>query len=107
MLVKTNRCFYDLREDCYRNVGDIFEVSQDRFEELNEIVNGFVEEVKEDAPEDKEDKEVNEEVETEIQEAEEENQKDLTVAEIKEKLDEAGIEYNAKATKSELLELLK
>lgn len=115
MLVKTNRCFYDLREDCYRNVGDIFEVSQDRFEELNELVNGFVEEVKEmeeDTPEDKEvktpeDKEVNEEVETEIQEAEEENKEDLTVAEIKEKLDEAGIEYKAKATKSELLELLK
>lgn len=99
MLVKTNRCFYDLREDCYRNVGDIFEVSQDRFNELNELVNGFVEEfkeVKEEAPED----EVDEEVETEIQE-------DLTVAEIKEKLDEAGIEYKAKATKSELLELLK
>lgn len=96
MLVKTNRCFYDLRKDCYRNVGDVFEVSQDRFDELNELVNGFVEEVKEDAPED----EANEEVETEIQE-------DLTVAEIKEKLDEAGIEYKAKSTKSELLELLK
>lgn len=106
MLVKTNRCFYDLREDCYRNVGDIFEVSQDRFNELNELVNGFVEEVKEikeDAPEDEvetSEDEVDEEVE-------EENQEDLTVAEIKEKLDEAGIEYKAKATKSELLELLK
>lgn len=114
MLVKTNRCFYDLREDCYRNEGDIFEVSQDRFDELNKLVNGFVEEVKEikeDAPEDEvetpEDEEVTEEVDTEIQEDEEENQEDLTVAEIKEKLDEAGIEYKAKATKSELLELLK
>lgn len=106
MLVKTNRCFYDLREDCYRSVGDIFEVSQDRFNELNELVNGFVEEVKEikeDAPEDEvetPEDEVDEEVETEIQE-------DLTVAEIKKKLDEAGIEYKAKATKNELLELLK
>lgn len=103
MLVKTNRCFYDLREDCYRNVGDVFEASQDRFEELNELVNGFVEEVKEikeDAPE-------NEDKTREDEEVEEENQEDLTVAEIKEKLDEAGIEYKAKATKSELLELLK
>ena len=114
MLVKTNRCFYDLKEDCYRNVGDIFEVSQDRFDELNELVNGFVEEVKEikeNAPkveaETPENKVVSEEVEAEIQESEEENQEDLTVAEIKEKLDEAGIEYKAKATKSELLELLK
>lgn len=111
MLVKTTRCFYDLREDTYRNVGDEFEVSKARFDELNELVNGFVEEVKEDAPEDEaetsEDKVVSEEADAEIQEAEEENQEDLTVAEIKEKLDEAGIEYKAKATKSELLELLK
>lgn len=107
MLVKTNRCFYDLREDCYRNVGDVFEVSQDRFNELNELVNGFVEEVKEikeDAPENEDKTQEDEEV---TEEVEEENQEDLTVAEIKEKLDEAGIEYKAKATKSELLELLK
>ena len=107
MLVKTNRCFYDLREYCYRNVGDIFEVSQDRFNELNELVNGFVEEVKEtkeDAPEDEDKTQEDEEF---TEEVEEENQEDLTVAEIKEKLDEAGIEYKANATKSELLELLK
>lgn len=113
MLVKTNRCFYDLREDTYRNVGDEFEVSKSRFDELNELVNGFVEEVKEikeDAPED-EDKTQEDEDKTqedeEVTEEVEENQEDLTVAEIKEKLDEAGIEYKAKATKSELLELLK
>lgn len=106
MLVKTNRCFYDLREDTYRNVGDEFEVSKSRFDELNELVNGFVEEVKEikeDAPEDEDKTQEDEEVTEEV----EENQEDLTVAEIKEKLDEAGIEYKAKATKSELLELLK
>lgn len=100
MLVKTNRCFYDLREDCYRNEGDIFEVSQDRFAELNKLVNGFVEEFKEIKEEDPED-------EAGTSEDEEENQEDLTVTEIKEKLDEEGIEYKAKATKSELLELLK
>ena len=104
MLVKTNRNFYDLKDDTYRKVGDKFEVSKARFDELNELVAGFIEEVKEikeDAAADEvETPEVNEEVETEIQE-------DLTVAEIKEKLDEAGIEYKAKATKSELLELLK
>lgn len=108
MLVKTNRCFYDLREDCYRNVGDVFEVSQDRFNELNELVNGFVEEVKEIKEDDAlKDEDVTQEDKEATEEVEEENQEDLTVAEIKEKLDEAGIEYKAKATKSELLELLK
>lgn len=50
MLVKTNRCFYDLKEDCYRNVGDEFEVSKARFDELNKLVAGFVEEIEEKAP---------------------------------------------------------
>lgn len=45
MLVKTNRCFYDLKDDCYRNVGDEFEVSKARFDELNELVAGFVVEI--------------------------------------------------------------
>lgn len=50
MKVKTTRCFYDLRDDCYRKVGDVFEVSKARFDELNELVNGFVEEIEEKAP---------------------------------------------------------
>lgn len=45
MLVKTTRCFYDLKDDCYRNVGDEFEVTKARFDELNELVAGFVEEI--------------------------------------------------------------
>lgn len=45
MLVKTNRCFYDLKDDCYRKEGDEFEVSKARFDELNELVAGFVEEI--------------------------------------------------------------
>ena len=50
MKVKTTRCFYDLRDDCYRNAGDVFEVTKARFDELNELVNGFVEEIEEKAP---------------------------------------------------------
>lgn len=50
MLVKTNRNFYDLKDDTYRKVGDEFEVSKARFDELNEKVNGFVEEIEEKAP---------------------------------------------------------
>lgn len=50
MKVITNRNFYDLRDDCYRKTGDIFEVSKARFDELNELVNGFVEEIEEKAP---------------------------------------------------------
>lgn len=50
MKVITNRNFYDLRDDCYRKTGDIFEVSKARFDELNEKVNGFVEEIEEKAP---------------------------------------------------------
>lgn len=45
MLVKTNRNFYDLKDDTYRKVGDEFEVSKARFDELNELVAGFVEEI--------------------------------------------------------------
>ena len=45
MLVKTTRCFYDLKEDTYRKAGDEFEVSKARFDELNELVAGFVEEI--------------------------------------------------------------
>lgn len=45
MKVKTSRCFYDLKDDCYRNEGDVFEVSKARFDELNSLVPGFVEDI--------------------------------------------------------------
>lgn len=45
MKVKTSRCFYDLKDDCYRNEGDVFEVTKTRFDELNSLVPGFVEEI--------------------------------------------------------------
>ena len=47
MLVRTNRNFFDVVEKEYRKAGDEFEVSQERFEELNEKVKGFVTEVEE------------------------------------------------------------
>lgn len=48
-----------------------------------------------------------EEVETEEVETEEvENEEEMTVAEIKELLTERGIEFKARATKAELIELL-
>lgn len=50
MKVITNRNFYDLKDDCYRKVGDVFEVSKARYDELNELVAGFVEEIEEKAP---------------------------------------------------------
>ncbi|WP_243343223.1 hypothetical protein [Anaerococcus sp. AGMB09787] len=48
MKVKTTRQFFDTREDVYRHEGDEFTVNQDRFDELNKLVPGFVVEVKED-----------------------------------------------------------
>lgn len=54
MLVKTTRCFYDVKEDCYRKEGDIFEVSKARFDDLNAKVKGFVVEVEDSKEEKKE-----------------------------------------------------
>lgn len=48
MKIKVTRCFYDLKDDKYRNVGDEFEVTKVRFDELNKLVAGFVEEIKEE-----------------------------------------------------------
>ena len=45
MKVKTFRCFYDLKDDCYRNEGDVFEVTKARFDQLNSLVPGFVEDI--------------------------------------------------------------
>lgn len=59
MRVRTSRCFYDLKDDCYRNEGDVFELTKARFNELNSLVPGFVEdiEVKENEEEEKSSKE--------------------------------------------------
>lgn len=54
MFVKTTRCFYDVKEDCYRKEGDIFEVSKARFDDLNTKVKGFVVEVEDSKEEKKE-----------------------------------------------------
>lgn len=54
MFVKTTRCFYDVKEDCYRKEGDIFEVSKARFDDLNAKVKGFVVEVEDSKEEKKE-----------------------------------------------------
>lgn len=116
MRVKTNRQFYDVLEDTYRHEGDEFEVSKERYIELNNKVSGFVSKVKEA---NKEVVEVEDNTEAEV-EAIEEADKDeaaevsdeakeideLTVAELKELLDEKGIEYDSKAKKDDLKALL-
>lgn len=114
MLVRTNRQFFDIVTGDYRKVGDEFEVNQERFDELNEKVPGFVtklnlkEEVTEDnteiQSEDAEDVDTNE---TEEESDEVKDIDDLTVAELKELLDAEGIEYDSKAKKDELKALLK
>lgn len=89
MLVKTNRNFFDTLVGEYRKAGDEFEVTKDRFEELNEKVPGFVTEL---------DPKTGKEVDP---------LDNLTVAEIKALLDKDGIEYDPKAKKDDLKALLK
>lgn len=88
MRVKTNRQFYDVLEDAYRHEGDEFEVSKERYIDLNNKVSGFVSavEAKEEKPADPLD--------------------NLTVSELKDLLDAEGIEYNSKAKKEDLKALL-
>lgn len=89
MRVRTNRQFYDILEDAYRHEGDEFEVSKDRYIELNTKVSGFVSAVedKKEEPTDPLD--------------------NLTVSELKDLLDADGIEYDSKAKKDELKALLR
>lgn len=89
MLVKTNRQFFDTVIGEYRRVGDEFEVNEERFDELNELVPGFVSKV------DIGTKRVIDPLDN------------LTVNEIKELLDAEGIEYDSKAKKEELKALLR
>lgn len=89
MLVQTNRKFYDVLEDTYRNVGDQFEVTEERYIDLNTKVSGFVSLVKDAKPE-----------------APADDLDNLKVAELKDLLDAKGIDYDSKATKDELKALL-
>lgn len=88
MRVKTNRRFYDVLEDVYRREGDEFEVTKERYIDLNNKVSGFV-----SAVEDKKEKPVD-------------PLDNLTVSELKDLLDADGIEYDSKAKKDELKALL-
>jgi len=89
MLVRTNRNFFDIVTGDYRKAGDEFEVNQERFDELNEKVPGFVTEL---------DPKTKKEIDP---------LDNLTVAEIKALLDKDGVEYDPKAKKDDLKALLK
>lgn len=81
MLVKCIYPFFDLKEDTRRDIGETFDVTLERYEEILSKGNF-------------------------IEKAEEEIQKDLTKEEIKKLLEEKNIEYNKSATKNELKEIL-
>lgn len=81
MLVKCIYPFFDLKEDTKRDIGETFDVTLERYEEILSKGNF-------------------------IEKAEEEIQKDLTKDEIKKLLKEKNIEYNKSATKNELKEIL-
>ena len=119
MLIKTNRNFFDIVTGDYRKAGDEFEVSQERYDELNAKIPGFVtklnlkkevinedEEIEDDTEVPSEDAEDVDTNETEEESDEVKDIDDLTVAELKELLDAEGIEYDSKAKKEELKALL-
>lgn len=82
MKVKALRNFRDLKEKKNRTIGEVFEVSSDRYKELIATMHGIlVEEVKEEVG-------------------------DLTVAQLKNRLDQMGVKYNSKAKKEELIDLI-
>lgn len=81
MLVKCIYPFFDLKEDTMRDIGETFDVTLERYEEV--LSKGSF-----------------------IEKAEEEIQKDLTKDEIKKLHEEKNIEYNKSATKNELKEIL-
>ena len=101
MTYKTTKAILDTQDNdfCYY-AGAIFprqglEVSEERLEML--VKNGYIVAVDDNKPEPA-DEEVGEETE--------ENKTELTAKEIKDKLDELGIEYKSSASKAELLALL-
>ena len=88
--VKVLRNFTDLKENKNRKLNEIFEATEDRIEEINSTKYGALVEV----------------VEGSTVEEDEINIEDLTVAQIKELLDQMEIEYNSKMKKDELIALI-
>lgn len=83
MRVRTINSFYDLKEDVKREVGDEFNVSETRFNEITTKGGNWVEEITQEVP-----------------------LKDLSKNELIEILDERKIEYSKKESKEELLKKL-
>ena len=83
MRVRTINSFYDLKEDIKREVGDEFNVSETRFNEIITKGGNWVEEITQEVP-----------------------LKDLTKNKLIEILDERKIEYSKKESKEELLKKL-
>ena len=101
MTYKTTKAILDTQDNdfCYY-AGAIFprqglEVSEGRLEML--VKNGYIVAVDDNKPEPADEG---------IGEETEENKTELTAKEIKDKLDELGIEYKSSASKAELLALL-
>ena len=101
MTYKTTKAILDTQDNdfCYY-AGAIFprqglEVSEERLEML--VKNGYIVAVDDNKPEPA-DEEVGEETEN--------RKEELTAKEIKDKLDELGVEYKSSASKAELLALL-
>lgn len=100
MTYKTTKAILDTQDNdfCYY-AGAIFprqglEVSEERLEML--VKNGYIVAVDDNKPEPA----------FEAGEETEENKTELTAKEIKDKLDELGVEYKSSASKAELLALL-
>lgn len=83
MRVRTINSFYDLKEDVKREVGDEFNVSETRFNEIITKGGNWVEEITQEV-----------------------RLKDLSKNELIEILDERKIEYSKKESKEELLKKL-
>ena len=101
MAYKTTKAIRDTQDNdfCYYE-GAIFprqglEVSKERLEML--VKNGYIVAVDDKKPEPADDG---------VGEETEENKTELTAKEIKDKLDELGVEYKSSASKAELLALL-
>lgn len=90
MKVKVLRNFKDLKENKFRKANEIFEATEDRIEEINSTKYGALVEV----------------VEGSTAEEDEINIEDLTVAQIKELLDQMNIEYDKKMKRDELIALI-
>ena len=83
MRVRTINSFYDLKEDVKREVGDEFNVSETRFDEIITKGGNWVKKITQEVP-----------------------LKDLTKNELIKILDERKIEYSKKESKEELLKKL-